>query len=142
MATFLLEVRTEEIPANALPLCVTLAAMGYLEIDLDAATVLVAPIALGIAVDDTIHFLFKYRAVCQKTGDREEAVRETLRTSGQAILVTSLVLIAGCAVLGFAEVKIVSRFGLLMGITLCSALVCELLLTPAILLRFGPGERK
>ena len=45
-------------------------------------------------------------------------------------------------VLGFAEVKIVSRFGLLMGITLCSALVCELLLTPAILLRFGPGERK
>jgi predicted RND superfamily exporter protein len=59
-----------------------------------------------------------------------------------AILITSLVLAAGCAVVGFAQVKIVSRFGLLLGITLITALVGELLLTPAMLLRFGPGARR
>lgn len=126
------------LPPNLLPIVGTLGFMGHAGIDLDASTVLIASISLGIAVDDTIHFLFKFRARAAATGDAARAVDETLRTTGVAITTTSLVLALGFAVICLAEVKSVAVFGLLTAVTMVSALVGELFVTPAVILTFPP----
>ncbi len=129
------------LPANVIPVAGTLGFMGYAGIDLDASTVLIASISLGIAVDDTIHFLFKFRALAEESGDDARAVDETLRTTGVAIAATSLVLALGFAVICLAEVKSVALFGLLTAVTMVSALIGELFVTPAVILTFARGAK-
>jgi uncharacterized protein len=123
---------------NVLPVAMTLALMGYLGIRLDMATVMVAAIALGVAVDDTIHFLYKFRAALAECGDPEQAVRETITSTGRAIFSTSLIVTLGFSALAFASIKTVSLFGLLLCATMLSALVAEFLVTPALILAFPP----
>jgi uncharacterized protein len=123
---------------NVLPVAATLGVMGYLGINLDVATVLVASVALGVAVDDTIHFLYKFRAVLAETGDPEAAVRATLTTTGRAIASTSLVVTLGFSVLCLASIKTVALFGLLLCVAMLAALAAEFLVTPALLLTFPP----
>lgn len=125
------------LPANVLPVALTLGFMGWAGIHLDVATVLIASVALGLAVDDTIHFVFKFRAREQETGDTARAVDETLRTTGAAIMATSITLALGFSVLALAQVKSVAVFGVLMAVTMLSALIGELLITPAVILTFG-----
>ena len=124
---------------NVLPVALTLALMGFLGINLDMATVMVAAISLGVAVDDTIHFLYAFRAAHALSGDAEQAVRDTITTTGRAILSTSLVVVLGFLVLGFATIKTISLFGLLLCVTMLAALVAEFLVTPALLLSFPPS---
>lgn len=124
---------------NVLPVAMTLALMGYLGIRLDMATVMVAAIALGVAVDDTIHFLYKFRAALAECGDPEQAVRETITSTGRAIFSTSLIVTLGFSALAFASIKTVSLFGLLLCATMLSALVAEFLVTPALILAFPPA---
>jgi predicted RND superfamily exporter protein len=123
---------------NTLPVAATLGAMGYLGINLDVATVLVASVALGVAVDDTIHFLYKFRAALAESGDPEAAVRTTLTTTGRAIASTSLIVTLGFSVLCLASIKTVALFGLLLGVAMIAALVAEFVVTPAVLLTFPP----
>ena len=123
---------------NVLPVALTLALMGLLEIRLDMATVMVAAISLGVAVDDTIHFLYKFRAALAESGDPEQAVRETITSTGRAIFSTSLIVTLGFSALAFASIKTVSLFGLLLCATMLSALVAEFLVTPALILAFPP----
>lgn len=123
---------------NVLPVALTLALMGYLGIRLDMATVMVAAIALGVAVDDTIHFLYKFRAAFAESGDAEQAIRETITSTGRAILSTSLIVTLGFSALSLASIKTVSLFGLLLCVTMISALVAEFLVTPALILAFPP----
>jgi predicted RND superfamily exporter protein len=125
------------LPANLTPVLGTLGFMGWAGIDLDASTVLIASISLGIAVDDTIHFLFKFRSLAESSKDDAHAVDETLRTTGVAIFATSLVLSLGFAVICLAEVKSVALFGLLTAVTMLAAVVAELLITPAVILTFA-----
>jgi len=127
---------------NAIPVAATMGFMGYAGIDLDVATVLIAAVALGIAVDDTIHLLYKFKAAYEETGDPEDAVDQAVRMTGVPIVTTSLVLTAGFAVLCLANVKSMALFGLLIGVTMISALVAELVVTPAVLLTFGPPKRE
>ena len=90
---------------NIVPILLTLGVMGFSGINLDIATVTIAVIVIGIAVDDTIHFIFSYMR-CRNQGENvEEAIRHTLSTSGKAIIITSLMLIAGYSVLVFASIK-------------------------------------
>jgi predicted RND superfamily exporter protein len=125
------------LPGNVVPVALTLGFMGWAGIHLDVATVLIASVALGLAVDDTIHFVFKFRAREQETGDAARAVDETLRTTGAAIMATSITLALGFSVLALAQVKSVAVFGVLMGVTMVSALIGELLITPAVILTFS-----
>ena len=118
---------------NVLPVAATLGLMAALGIRLDVATVLVASVALGVAVDDTIHFLYKFRAAYELSGDPEQAAREALNTTGRAILSTSLVVSLGFSALGLASIKTVALFGLLLAAAMLFALVAELWVTPALL---------
>ena len=127
---------------NILPIAATLGFMGWTGIHLDVATVLVAAVALGIAVDDTIHFVFKFRHLRARGRSPEEAVLETLRTTGVAIVTTSLVLTVGFLVLAAAEIKSVAFFGLLLAFAMVVALLAELVFTPAVLLVLGPPSEE
>jgi predicted RND superfamily exporter protein len=129
------------VPANLLPVLLTLGIMGVLGIRLDVATVTIAAIVLGLVVDDTIQFLYRYRHEARSTADVGEAVRRTVRGVGRPMALTSLVLGLGFSVLAFAAIKSVAWFGLLLAASLFSALVCDVLVLPAFLVLLnGAGQ--
>ena len=121
------------VPANVLPVLATLGAMGWLGIRLDIATVTIAAVVLGLVVDDTVHLLFRLQHESIREARIRRILRATVRTTGAAILMTTLVLVLGFSVLGLAQIKSVIWFGLLTGLALTTALLADLILIPALL---------
>ncbi|VAX16638.1 Exporter protein, RND family [hydrothermal vent metagenome] len=118
---------------NLAPIIVTVGIMGALDFPLDMFTMLIGSIAIGLAVDDTIHFMHNFMRYHHETGDAPEAVRRTLLTTGRAMLVTSIVLSAGFFIFMFASMSNLFNFGLLTGLTIIFALIADFLLAPAIM---------
>ena len=118
---------------NLLPIVFALGAMGWLGIPLDPATVMIAGIALGIAVDDAIHFLVHYRRQRRAGYERMDAVATTLHAVGRPMVITSLVAALGFLVLCFSDFVPLLHFGLLTAVTMVAALVGDLLVLPALL---------
>tara|TARA_Y100001960_G_C14574247_1_gene777427 strand:- start:539 stop:922 length:384 start_codon:yes stop_codon:yes gene_type:complete len=114
------------------------AVMGFQDIKLRPTTAMTFAIALGIAVDDTIHFLARFRQEYFKYGDIQKSIKVTLETTGKAILSTTIVLALGFAVLYFSELMPNHEFGILATIVLSVALVGSVLLLPALLVLFKP----
>ena len=121
------------VPANLLPVFITLGFMGGMGIRLDVATVTIAAIVLGLVVDDTTQFLYRYRQMRRDHDDVTVAVSETVRSVGRPMLITTVALAGGFSVLGLAGIKSVAYFGLLLSVALVSALLADLLVIPAIL---------
>lgn len=94
---------------------------------------LIGSIAIGLAVDDTIHFMHNFRRYYEEYGDAKEAVMETLHTTGRAMLVTSCVLSLGFFIFTFANMKNLFNFGLLTGVTIITALLADYFISPALL---------
>ena len=127
---------------NLAPIAITLALMQVTGIPLNLFTMLVASIAIGLAVDDTIHFMHHFHRYLEKFGDVEIAVRRTLQTSGRAMLTTSVILSAGFFIFCFASMNNFIQFGLLTGITILLALIADFVLAPALMsLRYGKTVR-
>ena len=124
---------------NILPLMVTMAAMGYAGVILRTSIVMVFSIALGIAVDDTIHFIARLRAETAAGKDLDDAVRDTFLGSGRAIVFTSLILCAGFTLLFTSDFLPTSSFGWLSAITMVTALIGDLFLLPALVYFFRPN---
>ena len=124
---------------NLFPLVMTLGYMQLRGYELTAANVIVFAISLGIAVDDTIHFLARYRdeVACKPVPD---AIIGTLRSSGRAIVLTSVLIVSGLSVLVFSEFVPTRRFAELTAVTMCSALPGDILLLPSLLSVFGRGK--
>ncbi|MBW2271769.1 MAG: MMPL family transporter [Deltaproteobacteria bacterium] len=118
---------------NLAPIIVTLGLMGWTGIPLDLFTLLIGSIAIGLAVDDTIHFMHNFRKLYEATGDVRHAVRETLRTTGHALLVTSIVLSLAFFVYMFASLENLVLFGLLTGFTIITAFVADITVSPALM---------
>jgi len=131
------------IPANLLPVLIILGVMGYAGIRLDVATVTIAPVVLGLVVDDTVHVLHQLHHEFRWRRDHVAAVRATLDTAGRAILITTCVLVLGFSVFALAEIKSVIWFGLLIALGLVSGVIADLVLMPALVLwtrpRLGEG---
>lgn len=128
---------------NLFPIAFALGVMGYGGIPLDPATVMIAGVALGIAVDNTIHFLVHYRLSRRAGMDPDAAVRETLQAIGRALALTTLVASLGFGVLVLADFVPLVYFGGLTAATMVAALVGDLFILPAILLvceRRADGE--
>lgn len=119
---------------NLLPIASIFGLMGWVGINLDAATVMTTTVALGIAVDDTVHFLQQMRLELARHGDREQAVRETIRIKGPAIIWTSLVISVGFSVLMLSHFTPTRDFGILISVAMITALLGDLLVLPALLL--------
>jgi predicted RND superfamily exporter protein len=128
---------------NILPVAMILGFMGFCGINLDVATVLIASIVIGLAVNDTTHMFFRFREELVENGlSAPDAVRATMRGTGRAIVASSLILAAGFFVLVFASVKSISTFGLLTMVATLFALLADLVVTPALLVcvRFPATE--
>ncbi len=121
---------------NALSICSVLGVMGWLGIPLDLMTITIAAIAAGIAVDDTIHYIHRYRE--EKDNPSTDAmVRATHGSVGFALLYTSLIITLGFSLLVFSNFVPSVLFGLLTGLAMIVALVANLTVMPALLRKFA-----
>lgn len=126
---------------NFLPILMTMGIMGLLNIPLDINSLMIGSIAIGIVVDDTVHFIYNFQKYYERTTSSREAVRETLLGTGRALLITSLVLCTGFFILMFASLNHLVNFGFFTGITILIALVADFFLLPAILLLMNPPRK-
>ena len=126
------------LPVNLLPVLVALATMGVFGIRLDLGTVAVASVILGLVVDDTIHFFYRLRGELQQKRSIEEALTITATVVGKPIFITSCALLAGFTVLALGSVKTVIWFGLLISLSIVTALIADLILAPALITLLKP----
>lgn len=118
---------------NILPLIAITAVVGWFDYGMNIGTTIVYTIAFGIAVDDTIHFLGRYKIELEKGNSNYDSLITTIKTSGGAILLTTLVLVAGFGVLILSSFYANFITGLLVTISLIIALLCDLYLLPVLL---------
>ena len=118
---------------NLFPIIVTLGLMGWLDFPIDAFTLMIGCIAIGLAVDDTIHFMHNFQRYYSASGDAPWAVHETLQTTGRALFFTSLVLSAGFFIYMFSSMQNIFHFGLLTGFCILTAFLADVLLAPALM---------
>ncbi len=123
------------ILTNCFPIIITFGLMGWFGIRLSVATSLIASIAIGLAVDDTIHYLVRYNREFKKDLDKDRSLRDTIRGVGRPIIFTTLAISLGFSILIFSHFKPTAVFGLLMVITMLSALVGDLLILPSLIRR-------
>lgn len=120
---------------NLLPLVVTAGLMGYLGVPIKPSTILVFSIAFGISVDDTIHFLAKYRQELQANNWKiKKSVYAALRETGVSMFYTSIVLFFGFSVFTISSFGGTVALGALVSVTLLFAMLSNLLLLPSLLL--------
>ncbi|MDY6837566.1 MAG: MMPL family transporter [Thermodesulfobacteriota bacterium] len=118
---------------NFFPVLVNFGVMGWAGMHLTVATSLIASIAIGIAVDDTIHYMFRFNQQFHKDFSRRHANKRTITDVGKPIVFTSLAIGLGFSVFLFSSFVPTAVFGLLMLITMASALYGDLLLLPLIM---------
>lgn len=118
---------------NLLPLLFAAALLGFLGIPLEATVAVVFAIVFGIAVDDTIHFLGRYKICLSKGLNKEEALEITFAETGRALIITTLILFFGFLVLLLSVHTPSITIGLLISVTLLTALVLDLLLLPVLI---------
>ncbi len=119
--------------SNLLPIFIVMGIMGALKIPIDMSTIMIGSIAIGIVVDDTVHFLYNFRKYYEKSSDAHFAVKETMLGTGRALLMTTLILTCGFFALSSASLSLLVVFGLLTGLTIILALLADFILAPAIL---------
>ena len=123
---------------NMIPLIVTAGLMGFFHIPIKPSTMLVFGIALGIAVDNAIHFLARYRLELKLTGnDLARSVDLATREVSVGIIYTSVVLLAGFFLFGFSHFGGIRAMGILTSITLLVAMFTNLLVLPSLVLSFN-----
>ena len=118
---------------SLLPILMVLAAVSILGIKLDILTMLVGSIAIGLTVDDNVHFMHSFRRVYQHTGDPVYAVEQTLLSTGRAMLITSIVLSAGFYIYTESGMVNMQLFGMVTAACIVLALVATFLLAPALM---------
>ena len=118
---------------NLFPIIINFGIMGWLGIELSMVTSLIASISIGLAVDDTIHYLARYNHEFRKDLDDERATRDTLYHVGRPITFTTITICVGFSVLIFSSFKPTAIFGVLMVITSLSALIGDLILLPSLI---------
>ena len=120
---------------NILPLIFTAAIMGFTGIPIKASTILVFSIAFGISVDNTIHFLAKYRQELSLTGwDIQKSVRMALNETGVSMMYTFVVLFFGFGVYSISQFGGTAALGILVSLTLLVAITSNLILLPSLLI--------
>ena len=136
MSLLFLSIRTGilALVPNAIPIILLFGAMGLTGIDLNISTSMIAVIAIGIAVDDTIHYLSALNVELRRTGNQEEALLNVGRSVGQPIVFTTIALALGFLVVCLSNFRPIRDFGFLASLTMVGALVTDLLLVPALVM--------
>ncbi|RMD83939.1 MAG: RND transporter, partial [Candidatus Dadabacteria bacterium] len=123
---------------NLAPVFLTLGGMGLVGVPLDYVRLLIAPVAIGLAVDDTIHHVTRLRLEFRRTGSYAEAISRSMLDVGRALLITSTVLVAGFLVFVFSVMDNVATLGMLLSSTIVLALVADFFLMPALVVTLRP----
>ena len=121
---------------NILPLAVLAILMWLLKIPLDVTTAMITPIMLGIAMDDTIHLIYKYRKYQTVFESPTKRIDQALHYSATALLATTVALVAGFLIIATSAVPSVRSFGILCAVTVSTALITDLFYLPALLKSF------
>lgn len=130
---------------NVLSIGVVLGFMGWFGIPLDMMTITIAAISVGIAVDDTIHYIHRYRLEFAKDGNYLTAMYRSHESIGYAMYYTSIIIIIGFSILVLSKFIPSIYFGLLTGLAMLIALIASLTLLPQLMIVFkplGPGKQK
>ncbi len=134
-----LRLMAASIIPNVIPIVWTGGLMGFAGIELSTGTTMIASVVLGLAVDDTIHYLTRFRR--EHARGVRAAVEATTTGTGRALVISSTVLVIGFWVGALGSFKPTIYFSLLTGITMISALLCDLLVLPATLVLRDPLRR-
>jgi uncharacterized protein len=126
---------------NIVPMVIAGAALGFTGIELKAVTAVIFTVSFGIAVDDTIHFLTRYKLERTKGRSVDAALRQTFLVSVKAITITTIILIFGFISLIFSSFTGTYYVGVLVCITLLSALIADVYIIPQLLYWINPGSR-
>jgi diguanylate cyclase (GGDEF)-like protein len=118
---------------NVFPIIINFGIMGWFGIELSVVTSLIASIAIGLAVDDTIHYLVRYNREFKTDLDEKRAIKDTLTHVGRPITFTTVTICVGFSVLLFSSFKPTAIFGVMMVITSLSALVGDLIVLPSLI---------
>ncbi|HHO76764.1 MAG TPA: hypothetical protein ENN05_10105 [Deltaproteobacteria bacterium] len=117
---------------NLLPITMIIGIMGWIGINLNVGTVMIASVALGICADDTIHLISRFR---KEFADKSHTIHSALRKStifvGRALIFTSLISVGGFSIVWISDFQPSKDFGLLLSLTLLIALICDLFFLPA-----------
>ena len=125
---------------NVFPIVMLLGIMGWVGIDLNICTSTIASISIGIAVDDTIHYMLGYHDTLRTGVSREAAILSTLRGVGRPILIAATTLATGFLIVCLSNFQPVRDFGVLASLTLVIAILTELFLLPALLITLRVGD--
>ena len=121
---------------NLIPAFLAFGLLGLLNIPLDFNTMMIAPIIIGIAVDDTVHFMTRYRNEVIQQGDIKKALTTTILETGHAVVFTTLILGLGFGVMAFSSSAGTANVGIFGSIAILSGLLNDLFLLPALILVF------
>jgi hypothetical protein len=123
---------------NVLPMIYTYGVMGLTGTTFNTVTGMIASIAIGLAVDDTIHIICQFQHELEKDGNECEALVRTMVHKGRATVSSSIILCCGFSVLALSSFGPTRYFGIFISVGVAAALVCELLITPVALYTFKP----
>lgn len=121
---------------NLLPLTILAILMSLLDIPLDVTTAMITPIMLGIAMDDTIHLVYKYRKNNTVVGTPKQRMDNAINYTGGALFSTTIALVGGFLIIASSATPSVKDFGLLCATTVAIALITDIFYLPALLKRF------
>ncbi|WP_111683267.1 efflux RND transporter permease subunit [Winogradskyella tangerina] len=121
---------------NILPLALLAIFMSLLDIPLDVSTAMITPIMLGIAMDDTIHLVYKYRKSNTITGSPESRMDNAMHYTGSALFSTTIALVGGFLIIASSATPSVGDFGILCAVTVAIALITDIFYLPALLKQF------
>jgi len=127
---------------NIIPLALIAGVMGYFGTSINMATSIIFTIAFGIAVDDTIHFLSKFKIESSKNKSFFIALRRSYLSTGKAIILTTLILCGGFVSLIFSDFKSTFLIGVYVSLILFFAVITDLLLLPVLLIIFKRSPNK
>ncbi len=126
---------------NLLPITTVLALMKLAGAPLDMFTLLIGSIAIGLTVDDTVHFMHGFRREYARHGDTRQAIHDTLNTSGRAMLVTTIVLSLGFLIYTQSVLSNLFNFGVLTALCIVFALIADFLFAPALMVLLTRKEK-
>lgn len=129
---------TLAIVPNMLAACLVLGVMGWRGIPLDMMTITIASITIGIAVDDTIHYIHRFKREFELDHDYSATLDRCHGSIGRAIYYTSIIVTAGFSILALSDFSPTIYFGLLTGLAMLVALLFNLTLLPALIVLFKP----
>jgi hypothetical protein len=129
------------LTVNIIPIAMVFGFMGWLNIPLDIMTITIAAIALGIGVDDTIHYIHRFKVEFAKDNFYYFTMHRTNTSIGNAMYYTSLTVIIGFSILTLSNLIPTIYFGILTMLVMAAALISNLILLPKLLLLFKPLKK-